>query len=165
MRRLEDRDDVLFLFIGGGHLMPAIQAKVKRLGLTNARFLDYVPRDELAYSLSAASVSVVTEDPRVVGQLVPSKTYGILASGRPIVFVGSETSDVALIVRDAGCGEVVDPKDAERLTSVFNRLRDCPGECLALGARARQAAETRYNRRASTDAWSAELRRLADERM
>jgi glycosyltransferase involved in cell wall biosynthesis len=160
MGALSDQPDVVFLFIGGGHRMPEIAAAAERLGLRNVRFLDYLPREELQFSLSAASVSLVTEDPRVVGQLVPSKTYGILASGRPTVFVGSDASDVARIVTEAGAGLVVDPSDGRQLVAALEDLRHDRSRRTEMGRRARAAAEGQYDRAIATRTWSAVLASL-----
>jgi colanic acid biosynthesis glycosyl transferase WcaI len=161
MELLRDESDILFQFIGGGGKTPGLKAMAARAGLNNVQFLDYLPRDELPFSLSAASVSLVTEDPRVIGLLLPSKTYGILASGRPLLFVGSAESDVAAIIRETGCGRVVDPGDSVTLAAAILGLRNDPAELAALGARARRSAETMYNRRASTAAWSEALELVA----
>lgn len=164
MRRLRDHPDVRFLFIGGGNRLGEIRAAAERERLSNVRFMDYVPRSELAGSLSAASVSLVTEMPEVVGLLVPSKTYGIMASGRPLLFIGSERSDVARIVRETGCGEVVPPDDADALVGAILRLRDAPAEAAAMGARGRRAVEEEYDRRRGTRHWAEIVERMLAER-
>jgi glycosyltransferase involved in cell wall biosynthesis len=154
MRRLRDEPDVVFLFVGGGNRLPEIKTAAKRWHLRNVRFLDYVPRELLAQSLSAANVSLVTEEPDAAGLLVPSKTYGILASGRPVVFVGCPRSDVATIVRDACCGTIVAPNDPAALVETIRRLKANPREALALGRRGRQAAEMMYDRRHAAWRWA-----------
>lgn len=144
---------IVFVFIGGGNRIPAIRRAAAERGLHNIRFFDYVPRERLAHSLSAASVSLVTEDPSVVGLLVPSKTYGILASGRPIIFVGSAHSDVGLVVSDASCGVIIAPDDGPALAKTIRDLSNNSGLAAEWGARARQAAEQLYTRSVATDRW------------
>lgn len=152
-RALRADAGIVFLFIGGGKRMADLRAAAERDELTNIRFLDYQPRTMLAQSLSAASVALVTEEPNVVGLLVPSKTYGILASGRPIVFVGSPDSDVATIVRESEAGVIVSPDDSAGLVEQLLRLRldDTLRETLA--ANARLAATRSYDRRHATNRW------------
>jgi len=152
-RRLRDDPGVVFLFIGGGKALPRIRETVQREGLENIRFLGYLPRNQLRYSLSAASVALVTENPEVAGLLVPSKTYGILASGRPLLFVGSEQSDVAAVVREHGCGVVVSPDDPDALVSAIRRLHASPEVAREMGMRGRAAAERIYDRRGAARRW------------
>jgi colanic acid biosynthesis glycosyl transferase WcaI len=153
-RRLREDRDIVFVFIGGGKRTPDLRREVAEGGLLNVRFLDYVPREELAETLSAASVSLVTEEPSVVGLLVPCKTYGILASGRPLIFLGSPDSDVARIVEDANCGFALAPDDGASLARVILMLRDDRIRLDRLGQNAREAMVAKYDRRHGTSEWS-----------
>src|SRR5205085_11195266 len=92
---LRDRTDILFLFIGEGAKAAEIENYSKTHGLDNIRILPYQPREMLKYSLSAGHVSLVTLADGLAGLSVPSKTYGILAAGRPILFVGDARSSAA----------------------------------------------------------------------
>lgn len=153
MRLLRDDPSVVFVFIGGGSRLPEIRAAAEREGIDNVRFIGYLPREELPCSLSAASVSLVTEDPAAAGLLVPSKTYGILASARPLLFVGSPESDVAALVREVRCGIVVPHDDPASLVRALERLRADPVLAASMGARGRRAAETLFERGRSTRLW------------
>lgn len=153
-RALTADHEKIFMFIGGGKRFPELRAAAERENLRNVRFLEYLPREQLCFSLSAASVSLVTEDPQVEGLLVPSKTYGILASGRPLLFVGSPNSDVARIVGENDCGVVVSPQDGEGLARAIVALRNDPERLARMGANARRAAESMYDRRRATERWA-----------
>jgi colanic acid biosynthesis glycosyl transferase WcaI len=153
-RKMTDDPGVVFLFIGSGPRMPEIR-RAAEAGVQNLRVLDAVPREELRFSLSAASVSLVTEQPAVVGHVVPSKVYGILASGRPLVFVGAHDSDVASIIRQHHCGLIISPQDSDGLVRALCELRSHPSEVAQMGARARDAAERFYDRRVATQKWEA----------
>jgi glycosyltransferase involved in cell wall biosynthesis len=153
-RRLAHDPEFVFLFVGGGKLLPVLREAAEREGLPNVRFLDYLPRAELRYSLSAASVALVSEQPAVAGLLVPSKTYGILASGVPLLFLGSRSSDVAAIVEETGCGLVVEDGDAEGFVRALTTLRDDPALARELGGRGRAAAVERYSLRRALERWN-----------
>jgi glycosyltransferase involved in cell wall biosynthesis len=161
MCALSADDRFVFIFIGDGHRMPELREAARRQALTNALFLDYVPRAQLAYSLPAASVSLVTEDPRVIGQMLPSKTYAILASGRPIVFVGSAASDVATIIKESQAGLAVEPDRPSDLVDALFVLHDDQDLHRAMSRRARHAAESVFDRSIATRAWSEALATLA----
>jgi colanic acid biosynthesis glycosyl transferase WcaI len=159
-RRLRDERDIEFVFIGAGNALAGLKAEVARDGLENVRFLGYLPRSDLAMSLSSASVALVTERPEVVGLLVPSKTYSILAAARPVLYLGPADSDVATIVRENACGIVIDPEDADTLVQVIRRLRDDPAEAAAMGGRGRSAAVTEFDRHHGTGLWERAVARL-----
>jgi glycosyltransferase involved in cell wall biosynthesis len=157
MERFRTDSEVRFVFIGGGKKSNDLRNFAAARNLPNAKFLDYVARRDLAYSLSAANVSIVTEDPSVAGLLLPSKTYGILASGRPMIFVGDRESDVAEIVRQCQCGAVVSPDDPDSLESWIRRFMRDEELAAAAGAASRFASETVYSKKSATVQWSAAL--------
>ena len=160
MERLRNEAGISFVMIGGGQQRPFLEAEVARRGLARVRFLDYLPRAMLAQSLSAANVSLVTERPEAAGLLLPSKTFGIMASGRPVVFVGVPDSDVADVVRTADAGVIVACDDPDGLVAALLRLRDNPAEAARLGANGRKAAVERHARAVATAAWADAVRTL-----
>ncbi len=137
-------DDVRFAFIGGGKRFPQLQSELS--GSRRVTFLPYQPRETLAESLSAADVHLVTLEPAYDGLLFPSKVYGAMAAGRPIVFVGSSRNEIAQLVQDAGCGVVVPPSDAAALAAALSALAANPDACCAMGARGAAHFAARYER-------------------
>ena len=158
MLRCRNDERIVFVFIGAGRKSREIRAYAVAKSLSNVLFFDYLPRSQLSYSLSAAGVSVVTEDPAVAGLLLPSKTYGILASGRPMIFIGAAESDVAQLVRSAQCGVVIRPDDPDALEDAIRLLASDADQCSRLGDASRQAAENIYGRERSVGKWSAALK-------
>lgn len=121
-RRLRERQDIVFLFAGGGPRVAELQAVRDREGLTNIRFLDYVPREELHRSLSVADVHLISMRPEMTGIVVPGKLYGVMAAARPALFVGPAHCETADTIRRAGCGYTVAPGDAEGVVQALTRL-------------------------------------------
>lgn len=78
-------------------------------GIENFRYLDYLPREQLRYSLSAADVHLLTLRSDMAGIAVPGKLYGIMAAGRPVLMVGPEASEPAQTIITERVGAVVDP--------------------------------------------------------
>jgi colanic acid biosynthesis glycosyl transferase WcaI len=160
MERFRNDDRILFLFIGGGRKSAELQSFASTRKLQNVKFLGYVAREDLAYSISAANVSVVTEHPSVTGLLLPSKTYGILASGRPIIFVGAPESDVARIVQDAHCGVMIRHDDPDSLEATIQQFIRDPFLIDRMGSASRRASETTYSRKSATTRWSNALKSI-----
>ncbi|HYG12206.1 MAG TPA: hypothetical protein VD835_19825 [Pyrinomonadaceae bacterium] len=61
----------------------------------------------MRYSLAAGHAHLVTLADGLAGLSLPGKTYGILAAGRPVLFVGDPRSDIACLVSEYRCGEIV----------------------------------------------------------
>jgi colanic acid biosynthesis glycosyl transferase WcaI len=157
-RELREERNVKFLFVGSGPRLPELKEASDSV-LPNVLFAPSVPREQLSATLSLASASLVTEISGMAGLVVPSKTYGILASGRPILFVGSPDSDVAGIVRRHDCGAVHSSSDATGIVATLRRWRSNPIEVERLGANARAAALV-YDRQVATSHWDAVLSAL-----
>jgi colanic acid biosynthesis glycosyl transferase WcaI len=121
-RRLRDRDDMVFLFVGAGPRAEEVRSARDREGLTNVRLLDYVPRQELHHSLSVGDVHLISMRPEMTGIVVPGKLYGIMAAGRPALFVGPAHCESADTIRRAGCGFTIAPGDAEGVVSALTTL-------------------------------------------
>lgn len=103
-RRLRDNPRFQFVFTGGGPQKGIITNYMRQHNLTNITMLPYVERNELSRSLAKADVHWVSLRPAFDGVAFPSKTYGYMASGRPVIFIGSEDSDTARDIEDARCG-------------------------------------------------------------
>ncbi|TLY41861.1 MAG: glycosyltransferase family 4 protein [Nitrospirae bacterium] len=106
--------EVCFLFVGEGQGKTRLQNWASQEKLESVRFLRYQNKEHLRYSLSAGDIHLVTLRSKMEGLSVPSKVYGIMAVGRPVVFIGPDGSEVASLVRESGCGEVFSPQESEK---------------------------------------------------
>lgn len=152
-RLLRDADDIVFLMIGDGAGMQRLRAAAEADRLTNIRFLPYQPRSELADSLCAADVHVVSLLPSLEGFIVPSKLYGILAAGRPVFFIGDPDGEVARAIRVGDCGTTISCGDGESLAQALQRYKSEPAIMFAQGLRSRAFFERCYTLEAATQKW------------
>ncbi|KAA5543809.1 glycosyltransferase family 4 protein [Roseiconus nitratireducens] len=99
------------LLVGNGASRDRLIRQAERLRLLGNRiqFLDYQPRSALAESLSAADVHVVSMHQRITGCLCPSKLYGILAAGRPVIAVADPETDLWQTIDEGDLGWCVPP--------------------------------------------------------
>jgi glycosyltransferase involved in cell wall biosynthesis len=145
--RLRHRGDILFLFVGDGAAKSGLQQLAESRGLANVRFLPYQPKSELASSLSAADLHLVSTDPRINGCLLPSKLYGILAVGTPVLVVAAPGSELCRLVEQHAVGLTAHPNDAAELAAKIEWSADHRPELTAMGSRARSLAVERFDRR------------------
>ena len=142
--RLRDDAEIVFLMIGGGVNMSRLQALVRDRALASFRFLPYQARDCLADSLAAGDVHLVNLRPSLEGFIVPSKAYGILAAGRPAIFIGDQEGEIARVLRDAECGFTVECGDGAALANAIHTLRADAGLRESMGLRARDVFDRRF---------------------
>ncbi len=143
---LEDDPQIQFLIVGEGNAKPGLVTQANQLGLKNVRFLPTQPKERLAEMLGAADLSLVTLN-RHLGQLnVPSKTYSIMASARPVLASVPEDSEIARLVKVAGCGLGVPPEDPHSLAHAIRNLAHRPERLQLYGANGRRYVERYLNR-------------------
>jgi glycosyltransferase involved in cell wall biosynthesis len=152
---LRERKDVLLAFVGSGPQTARVKSEVRRRGLDNVEFRPWMALEQLGSSLTAGDVHLVTLRSHLAGLLVPSKIYGILAAGRPAIYVGPEESEVAEILRDGECGVSVAPGEARRFADTVLAYADDPSRRAEHGRRARALYERAFDRTRA-------LRRLTD---
>jgi len=92
---------------------------------------------------------------------LPHKLFDAMLAGLPVIAPRFAT-EVAAIVTDAACGELVDPADPADIAAAIARLAD-PARRAALGAAGRDAALTRYSWNAEAERLVALYRRLAPQ--
>lgn len=147
-----------FLVIGDGAKMEALKQSVKKCALDSFHFLPYQPRETLEDSLAAADVHLVSLLPELEGLLVPSKLYGILAAGRPSIFIGDPDGDIARVIAGARCGLAIKVGDGQGLADALRRLRANSADCSDMGCRARQLLCDKFTFEKSLERWVALLR-------
>ena len=152
--RLKSDPNIVFLFIGGGHYMRALEQRVKEAGLSSQfRFLPYQEDGLLPFSLSVPDVHWISLRPELDGLVVPSKVYGIAAAGRPFISVSSPSGEVARLATRFGSGFVVAPGHSAELARVIWRLAGDSEEVEAIGVRARAMIDRHYARRHALGRW------------
>ena len=126
-----------FVFAGAGPRREALQLFCR--DNPHVVFSGYSPRARLAESFGACHVGLVTQNPAALGSVVPSKTYGLMAAGRPVLFIGPSDATPACIVRRFDCGWQIEPGDSAALVALLERLAAEPALIPRAGARARAA--------------------------
>lgn len=129
-----------FIFGGGGPQKNGIPAA------KNVVFRPYVPRAELGDSLAEGHLGLVTQRSETCGSIVPSKTYGIMAAGRPILYIGPKQATPAKIIEKHDCGWQLDPGDAVGLIQLLTNLESNRPPIIEKGAKARAAFEKNYDK-------------------
>jgi putative colanic acid biosynthesis glycosyltransferase WcaI len=135
---LRDLEDLRVAIVGGGARHAALSELVERLEANAVEFLPYQPREMLSLSLSSADLHVVGLAHGLAGYVVPSRVYGILAVGRPVLVAAEEASETAQLIRRVGCGIVVPPGRPELLAGAIRDAHDGSYDLAEMGRRGRE---------------------------
>ena len=159
--RLRDRADVVFLFVGGGQRKAWIEAETQRRGLTNVLMKPLQPRERVGETLGVADVHLVSLFPHLEPCSVPSKFYGILAAGRPTLFVGDPDGEIARIIARTGCGAAVQIGEDAQLAARIVELAGSAPLRAGIGAVARRIFDNEFCEAAGLAAWQRLIHALA----
>lgn len=133
------------LFVGGGALESIVKKAV--LECSNIDLIGYQPREAQCDFLNACDVALVTLSKGMLGLGVPSKSYNILAAGKPILLVADSQSEIALLINEYKVGWVVEPDNPLLLASTIRQIFNCDQQSLLdMGLRARHIAETKFSK-------------------
>ena len=139
-KRVQDDERLTFMFIGGG----IGKREVEETNSTNIISLPYQPHEALRYSLAAADVHIVTVGDAIPGIVHPSKVYGAMAAGRPILLIGPAENHVADILAHHHIGWHLRHGDVDGTVDVLREIASMtPTDLEAMGKRARDVMVTR----------------------
>jgi colanic acid biosynthesis glycosyl transferase WcaI len=139
---LAARTDLVFLICGDGVEKPRLEAAAE--GLPNVKFLPLQPFERLGELLCTADLHLLPQAAGAADLVLPSKLSGMLASGRPVISTCKPGTELESVV--SKCGIVVPPDDDEAFAAAVCKLADDSRLRLELGRRARNYAETNFER-------------------
>ena len=142
---LRAEEDIRFVIVGGGIKKAQLEQFRDEHQLENLMLLPYQPTSRLSESLGLGDFHFVSLRQNFSGLVVPSKAYGALAAGKPIVYQGSEESELALMIKEHDLGFVVNEGDVEGLKEAILSLYRDPQRLAALSKNAERSNEV-YNR-------------------
>jgi len=145
MQQLNSDPRFHFHFVGDGPRRKDVVDFSQKNGLANVSLAPYCPRDEISANLASGDIGLVTQRDSCSGTVVPSKVYGLLAAGRPILYIGPRDSTPAEIIRRFDCGWQIDCGDGEAVVELLRELDSNRHRITAAGARARTAFLEHYD--------------------
>ena len=135
-------DDVVFVFVGDGTVKNKIENYVKENKLSNVTFIPYQDKADLVYSLNAADIHWVVNAKGIKGVSVPSKLYGVMAAGKPVLGVVDKGSEARLIVDECNCGLCTEPGNYDEIYKKIDFILNNKEEIKRLGINGRNYLES-----------------------
>jgi colanic acid biosynthesis glycosyl transferase WcaI len=139
------REDNRLEFIYAGSGPRRKELELACAGFPFVTFLPWAERTSLGDSLGSAHIGLVTQRAETIGTVVPSKIYGLLAAGRPLLYIGPAASTAAMVIRRHNCGWHFECGDEAGVRALLERLLREPELIRIAGASARRALESEYD--------------------
>ncbi len=160
---MRDLERLAIVLIGGGARRAELIELAERLDVDAVTFMPYQPRDLLSQSLSAADIHVVGLAHGLSGYVVPSRLYGIMSVGRPVIVAADANSETAQVVQEAGCGVVVPPNDPPALTRAIRLAYSGELPLEEMGRAAREYVVREGDRTVAVERYRTLLRELVKD--
>lgn len=155
---LKKEKHIQFLFIGNGIRAGEAKQLALELGADNILWHDFVPIEDLAQSLACAHLSIVSLREGLTGIAVPCKYYGILLSGRAVLAQVPGDSEIALSIRESGCGYHITPGDLEELIETIRKAAADPSGVAKKGRKAYELGAGPYSLETAVQRFSNHLK-------
>lgn len=155
---LRSREELHFVFIGAGVKKKWLETRAAERSLRNVTILDYRPWNEQMEFLNACDIGLVALIKGMWGTAMPSRTYNIMAAGKPIIALTDKGSELAQVIDEDRIGWHIEPGDANLLRKTILRAYDLRNELTNMGERARQAALSKYSLATAVDAYQGALK-------
>lgn len=127
IEKFKDREKVAFAFVGEGSVLEELKTYQKEKELNNVVFIPYQDKKDLVYSLNAGDVHFVVNAKGIKGVSVPSKLYGVMSAGKPVLGILEKDSEARLIIEDSKCGISVDPGDYAAIEALIEKYIELYG--------------------------------------
>ena len=160
-RALAGERDIRFILAGDGVRKKHLESAAAGLG--NVMFLPIQPRDRYPRLLAAADACLVVLAREGTHASVPSKTYSIMAAGKPVIAICEEANEIARVIREARCGAQIPNGNPEALAKTILRYREFRSEAQEQGARGRSYFERHHTPVIGMSSYEQVFAQLCDE--
>jgi glycosyltransferase involved in cell wall biosynthesis len=152
-RKLKHRDPgIRFTFAGRGNRFGALQSELGPED-TNIRIAGFASEEELERRLAAADIHLMSLRANWDGIVVPSKFFGSLAVGRPVLYAGSPESDIGQWVAQYECGLVLREEDIDSVADQLVQLAAEPETLRSWQENAFSAYQNEFSKKSVMDGW------------
>jgi len=149
-------------FVGSGVGMTLLRQALAEHAPPSVSFAPSRPSSQVSQMLGEMDVHIVSLRAEADGISLPSKLYGILAAGRPVVFIGPPESEIAQLIASHDLGVAIDNGDADALVAALTAFADDRERIVRQGRNGRALFEKTYDRETVTASWIDLLHEMAD---
>ena len=143
----KNHSDTLFIFCGHGNKVDGLKAFIKENDIANVKVFGFLVDSSYADVLKISDICLVSLAKGTEGLGVPSKTYGYLAAGKPIIAIMDKHTDIAKTIATANCGRSVLQGDHTGFINAVNEYRNEPDVRKTHSTNARNLYRSTYTRK------------------
>lgn len=150
-KNFQEYKDLAFVFAGEGAIKIKLENYKKKNNLENVYFLPYQPKDKLNISLNMADIHFVVNSKGIKGVSVPSKLYGVMAAGKPVLGVLEEGTEARIIIEKSNCGICTEPGNYKEIIDIIKKVYNNEKILEEYGINSRKYLEQYLSKKVSLD--------------
>ena len=117
--KTSDGREVVFAFVGAGSLLDKLILYTRKHHFENIVFIPYQDKEDLIYSLNAGDVHLCVNAKGIKGVSCPSKAYGIMSVGKPIIGVLEKETEIRQVIEESDCGKCCEPGNYTEIANII----------------------------------------------
>lgn len=138
--------DVRFLLIGEGAAKEAVVDRINTEKISNVITLPFQPYEDIAHVFSLGDVGLIISKPGVGNNSVPSKTWSIMAAGRPILASFDSDSELSKLIKSSKCGVCAEAGNKEQFIEQIRSLISSSEQRNRMGTNGKNYIENNLNK-------------------
>ena len=160
--KTRDGREVVFAFVGAGSVLDKLISYSEKHHFENIVFIPYQEKADLVYSLNAGDIHWCVNAKGIKGVSCPSKAYGIMAAGKPVIGVLEGGTEVRGLIEKCNCGKCCEPEDYVEVADIIRWYIENADsdEVKQMGANGRKYLEENLTRDVSVQRYADEILRL-----
>jgi glycosyltransferase involved in cell wall biosynthesis len=159
-RELKKRGaSVAFCFAGHGNRYTELRSMVTELD-DNISFAGFADESQLAKRLGAGDIHMLSLRPGWEGVVVPSKFFGSLAAGKPVLYEGSPDSSIKTWIEQHKVGYFIDKDNTNQIADELCRLANNPALLSEKQKNAFNCYQNDFSLRINISRWDDFLRKI-----
>ena len=159
---LKDDERFHFLFIGSGVKKKWLEREVEARKMHNVSILAARPRSEQKIFLNACDVGLVPLIEKMFGVAMPSRTYNLLAAGKPILALTENQTEVARVIGEEKVGWSVHPLNPKALLKTIHQIYAERETIPEMSVRARRTALEKYSVERAVEKYRVALKEISE---
>lgn len=138
--RLKGRSQIEFVLFGSGGVENDVKSRIEEEGLTNVKMFPLQPFNKVSYVYSLGDLCIVSCKAGFGGSAMPSKTWSILSTARPVL-ANFDEGELKRLLETEGFGIYTPADDVESMSSAIVSASLNPAHCDEMGRKGRAYIE------------------------
>lgn len=162
-KQLQDKENIGFILVGEGAYKKQVEARIAEENIRNITLLPFQPYEKIAQVFSLGDCGLVISKKGIGQSSVPSKTWSIMAAGRPVLASFDKGSELDSIVTEANCGICVEANDENAFRDAVLQMAEDKANLVQMGKNGRRYIEENLTREIGTSKWVAVMNQAMEE--